>query len=340
MDKNMTAIFNEKKFLSNYNKAISQIDKIEEFANSLDINKIDKIFFVGSGGAFTKFVSMRPLIIELIPISNVITSPEELISLYIDEITEKSLIVFGTKTGETVELIDALNIIDKTKSNIKMIGFIGDENTSIDNQKIIFKRISSVDTDVHIILFGWLLISLNKKINQENKNQIKDELISIGQNISDILYNQKEILKNQVSEKKIGTREMWVGSGRLWGEICCYTNYVLEEIQWIFSQPIHSSEFFHGPFELVDKNFVPNLVLNTDNNREQDLRVKKFIDSFEIKYILIDMKDFYLPYKYSETKKIVEPYILNHVFDILLNIYTESTGKSTKTRRYYRKIDY
>lgn len=333
-------IFNEGKFQKNFSCAIEQLDCIESLADDLNLKEIKKVIFIGSGGAYTKFVNMRPLIFKSLYVPFIITSPEELVSLYLNEISSQTLVVFGTKTGETLELIKTLNLIKKTKENIPMIGFIGDDNTSIDKMGLDFYRISSVDTDVHLVLLGWLLTLLDTKINSKTKLIIKKELESMGLLISKVLSRQKYALKESILNTNIESKQMWIGSGRLWGEICCYTNYILEEIQWIFSQPIHSSEFFHGPFELIDDEFVPNLVLNTDENRVQDLRVKNFIDKFDKEYVLIDMQDYILPYKMEETKEIIEPYILNHIFDIMLDIYTSVTGKSTDTRRYYRKTDY
>lgn len=337
----MVNIFNKEKFESNFNLAVQQFDHIEDIVNNLDKKNIENVFFIGSGGAYSKFINMDSVIFGSFNLPFVITSPEELISLYLDKITPKSLIIFGTKTGTTSELIVTLNIIkEKFEKSPSFIGFIGDDNTKIDSLNINFSRISSVDTDVHLILLGWFLILLNNNINLETKKLIKEELESVGYLISEVLNKQKLYLNEAISKSDIASKQMWVGSGNLWGEIRCYSNYVLEEIQWIFSQPVHSSEYFHGPFELTDENFVPNIVLNTDKNRKQDLRVKKFVDRFDKDYILIDMEDYRLPYKSSEVKDIVEPYILNQVFDIMLNVYTNLTGKSIKTRRYYRKIDY
>lgn len=308
-------------------------------AEKIKVFGAKKVFFVGSGGAYTKFVNMRPLILETLKTPFIITSPEELISLYSDIASFDSLIIFGSKTGETIELIEALNTLNLDNSKVKLIGFIGDHNTTIDKE-FDFERINSVDTDVHLIALGWLLIMLNEKISNEEKSKVKKELMLSSQKISKVLAKQKLDLQQQINNSNIEENQIWVGSGHLWGEVCCYTNYILEEIQWFFAQPIHSSEFFHGPFELVDESFVPNLVLNTDKNREQDLRVKKFIDKFNKDYILIDMMDYAIAYENDRVKKIIEPYMLNQIFDIMLNIYTEITGRSVKTRRYYRKFEY
>lgn len=75
---------------------------------------------------------------------------------------------------------------------------------------------------------------------------------------------------------------MWISSGDLFGEVRCFCNYMLEEIQWRKAQYVHSCEFFHGPLEVVDQDISFNIVINRDSNREIDLRVANFIKSMEI----------------------------------------------------------
>lgn len=59
------------------------------------------------------------------------------------------------------------------------------------------------------------------------------------------------------------------------------TTCILMECQWIHSNPIHSGEFFHGPFEVVDKE-VPFLVLvGVGREREMDERAVDFLKNME-----------------------------------------------------------
>lgn len=45
-----------------------------------------------------------------------------------------------------------------------------------------------------------------------------------------------------------------MASGPVYGAAYSFSICVLMEMLWINSQAIHANEFFHGPFEVVDKN--------------------------------------------------------------------------------------
>ncbi len=328
------------KFLCDYNKAVSQIEDIEEIVNELNKKDINRIFFVGSGGAYTKFVDLRPMLFKNLNLPFIIVSPEELINLYLNKIDEKTLIIAGTKSGETKELIDALKTVRNISEKIIIMSFIGDNNTSLDNTNILNYRISSVDTDVHLILFGWFIL-LYSKTNLDELKIIKNQLNELGENIIDAILENQNYCKENIEKVDTSKMQMWVGSGNLWGEICCFCNYILEEIQWINAQAIHSCEFFHGPFELVSNCFNVNVVLSSDEKlRNQDMRVLNFVKQHTTNYFVIDMKNFKLNNLNEQITDFVEPYILNHYFDMMLSIYTNKTGKSSKTRRYYRLTEY
>ncbi|MTD38697.1 SIS domain-containing protein [Erwinia sp. CPCC 100877] len=328
--------FNKSSFIENYEKVAGQFDHVAATAKTLQEKAYKKIFLLGSGGAYTKYVDLRPLLFKKLNVPFLITSPEELVSQYLDEINEETLIVVGTKTGTTKELLAALTTVRERCAKVTVLGFVGDDDTEIDHLHLLDYRISSVDTDVHLVLFGWFILNYAGT----STPTVKAELLDLGGKIGQTLAGLEEQAKEAVYAMDLERMQMWVASGHAWGEVCCYCNYILEEIQWIQAQGIHSSEFFHGPFELVVDNFQVNVVLNTDGNRQQDLRVAEFVKKHTSAYTIIDMQDFDLESLSSEVKEFIEPYVLNHYFDLLLRIYMKRTGKSAQTRRYYRKMEY
>lgn len=68
-----------------------------------------------------------------------------------------------------------------------------------------------------------------------------------------------------------------VASGAAYGAAYSFSICVLMEMQWYDSQAIHANEFFHGPFEVVDKqaNFV--VMLGLDETRPLAERARDFL---------------------------------------------------------------
>jgi fructoselysine-6-phosphate deglycase len=332
--------FNQEEFLSNYEQVTVQFTEVAQIAKRLKEKSVRQIFFVGCGGAYTKFVNLRPTLFKKLTVPFLIVSPEELSALYLDEMDEQTLIIAGTKTGETAELILALENVKQQCPQTTILGFVGDQQTTLDQKALLDERISSVDTDVHLILLGWFILHYTNELSEAEQNAWASQLQQAGKKIAAGITAVEAPALEMVNKINIDKMQMWVTSGRLWGEICCFSNYILEEIQWIQAQSIHASEFFHGPFELVSDEFQVNVVINSGATRAQDLRVADFVKKHTQNYFLLDMNDFGLSDLPAELLEFIEPYALNHYFDTLLHMYTERTGKSSKTRRYYRVTEY
>lgn len=71
-----------------------------------------------------------------------------------------------------------------------------------------------------------------------------------------------------------------MASGASWGAAYSFAICVLMEMQWINSQAIHANEFFHGPFEVLDKKRCYILLKGLDSTRAQEERAETFLHRF------------------------------------------------------------
>jgi len=332
--------FDKNEFLTNYNSAVKELDHVDEVLAKLRKKDIKNIFFTGCGGSYTKFVNLRPLMFKKLSIPFVVTTPEELCDLYHDDITNDSLILAGTKTGETTELVEAIEKIRKDFPKSTIISFIGDENSTLEKEGLIDERIKSFDTDANLIELGWFLIHFAQETDNKTNESQKQQLKEMAQNVAEGIEALVPAALDHVNNTDIDQMQMWVGSGNIWGEVCCFANYLMEEIQHIKAQAINSGEFFHGPFEIIDNNQSVSVVVNSNSNRQEDMRVVNFVKQFAKNPLIIDMKAFKLNEFDSDLQVFIEAYALNHYFDTLFNMYSIKTGRSAQTRRYYRLLDY
>lgn len=63
---------------------------------------------------------------------------------------------------------------------------------------------------------------------------------------------------------------------------------LMMEMQWINSGTFHSGEFFHGPFEIVDKDVPFILLMNDGKTRNIDARALTFLERFDTKTEVVD----------------------------------------------------
>jgi fructoselysine-6-phosphate deglycase len=84
----------------------------------------------------------------------------------------------------------------------------------------------------------------------------------------------------------------FVGAGVQWGATYSYAMCYWEEQHWIRTKSITAEEFFHGMFEIVDKNTAVTVFLGEDEQRPLAERVAAFLPQICGNYTLIDAKDY------------------------------------------------
>ncbi|WP_057491417.1 SIS domain-containing protein [Streptococcus orisasini] len=116
---------------------------------------------------------------------------------------------------------------------------------------------------------------------------------------------------------------------------------LMMEMQWINSGNFHSGEFFHGPFEIVEKDVPFILFMNEGSTRPLDARALTFLQRFDAKVTTLDALDFGLS---SAVKKTVVDYFNPFVITAVFRVYAEQLAIARQhpltKRRYMWKLEY
>ena len=132
-----------------------------------------------------------------------------------------------------------------------------------------------------------------------------------------------------------------LGSGAAQMSAYSFSMFLLMEMQWIPASSFNSGEFFHGPFELVEKD-VPYLLLMSDGpTRPMDSRVLTFLQRFDAKVTVVDAKDYGLS---SVISKSVVEFFNPMLITGILRVYAEQLSivrnHPLTMRRYMWKLEY
>ena len=120
-----------------------------------------------------------------------------------------------------------------------------------------------------------------------------------------------------------------------------FSSFLMMEMQWVPASSFHSGEFFHGPFELVDKDVPYLLLMNDGPTRPMDIRALTFLQRFDAKVTVVDAKDFGLG---SAVDKSVVEYFNPLMIGGVLRLYAEQLAlvrnHPLTKRRYMWKLEY
>lgn len=147
--------------------------------------------------------------------------------------------------------------------------------------------------------------------------------------------------KNFAAECKDDPVVYVMGSGSSLGAAYIFSICNLMEMQWVHSPTIHTGEFFHGPFEVLDKNLPVFLLIAEGRTRPMDLRAQEFLRQYGERIYVLDAKELGI----NRISDRVSEYF-NHILfaPILNNTYLRELAVAKKhnylNRRYMWKVKY
>lgn len=116
----------------------------------------------------------------------------------------------------------------------------------------------------------------------------------------------------------------------------CY----LVEMQWMKSTYFSAADFFHGPFEMAQNDQPYILLAGEDGTRGQIDRVKKFLDTHNDNYAVVDTSSLALPGIAPEFRGAVSHIPMASLVMRVAEHFEPVTGHDLDTRKYMGKVEY
>jgi fructoselysine-6-phosphate deglycase len=300
------------------------------------------VFFAGSGGvaflalpaarllqtssAFPTFTEMGA---ELIVQGNVNLGPG-------------SIVIAPSVSGTTKEAIATLEYAQSKGATV--ITLTGTAGTPLaERADINLQNDCADDTSSENYLLQTLLIALSI---MDARGEIADFDRIVGElaTLPELLVGAKEQFEPRAAELAQELREeqnhIITSAGGSWYEAAYYGMCILEEMQWIWTRPVHASDFFHGTLELVEKDTSVILLKGEGDTRELTDRVEAFVPTVSEKLRVIDSKDFALPGISDDVRALVSPVVFAAVLERLSAHLEVVRDHPLTTRRYYRRVSY
>lgn len=116
---------------------------------------------------------------------------------------------------------------------------------------------------------------------------------------------------------------------------------LMMEMQWVNSGSFHSGEYFHGPFEITDKDVPFVLFMNDGKTRKADARALTFLNRFDAKVAVVDAKDYGLSSEIAgSVVAYFNPMLHTAVFRTYAEALSEERNHPLTVRRYMWKLEY
>ena len=325
-------------------KAVASRNDCEVMAETLHKRGYSNIVLMGVGGTTAKFMSLQKMIDDYSDVETLIVPAGEILaSGGSRRLTKNSLVITGSKSGDTKEVVEAVKKLKE--AGIETCSITGNADTPLAQVSTYNVYCDAKNlVNMYLPFYYFLFKLLELRGDFPDYQEFADE---IDTNLHRFLVKTAEEFdpraKEWVHRYHKEPYQVWVGSGEVWGDVYMFTMCVLEEMQWIPTKCVTSPEFFHGTLELYDEDTLFVLVKGTGKYRMLDERVEKFLKKVEGKHIVLDLADFSL--KESGIKEkyspLVDALIMETVTTNRLAAWMEYyTGHNANFRRYYRQFEY
>ncbi len=121
-----------------------------------------------------------------------------------------------------------------------------------------------------------------------------------------------------------------------------YSTYIclMMEMQWINSGSFHADEFFHGPFESVDKDVPFILLMNDGKTCSVEARALIFLRRFDALTTVVDAKDYNLAAAVGDVAIYFNLLLHTAVFRVFAEELSFIRQHPLSKRRYMWEIEY
>lgn len=334
--------FDEVRFLRIQQGAISLASRIDGVVASKLKDGAKNLFFLGTGGVAYLMEPACTLLQRRSSFPVFLDYPAELVLTGSVNLTSDSIVVMPSLSGTTLESVAMLEKLKEIGATV--LTFVGNEDTPLgrDGDET-FVNFAEDDTSCESFYLQALLVALSiMKFRGEISNF--DQMVAELETMPELLLEVKRSFEPRAEDfaKRIAGSDyhIFTGGGNVWTAAKYYATCILEEMQWIKTRPVHASDFFHGPLELVEKDVSLMLFKGEDEYRKLSERVEKFALTYTENLTVLDTKDFLLPGITDEVRGLVSPIVMATVLERVSAHLEVMRDHPLTTRRYYRRVSY
>ena len=331
--------YEKKDFLERGRRMVDMRAQMEQVADAVCARGFDNIIMIGAGGTMWMPDTFRYMFLKLTDIPCLAFWTQEIMTADIRQLTDRSLVIAMSTTARE-EMTNAVQYC--LTRGAQVISLVGVEKSRMGDISTHAVYLAEKTGGLSYIPYYYLAFRImHNRGFFPDYQRFADQLALLPEGLYQASLDFEPLatkLAETVAEEPFS---MWLASGIAFGETCRFSTCTLEEVHRLRTQPVNSSEFFHGPFEVVDEELCAVLVKNEDGNRVLDERTERFLQKYGKKYFVLDPKETALAGISPEFRPYLVSSVIRTVFlGTVMNVVSEHTGRSMKTRRYYDVVEY
>ena len=318
------------------------IEKI--VAEKEEVGGIKEVYYVGCGGSYSAFYPAKIFMEkEARGIKSSLYSSNEFVYNTPKAFGKNTVVIVVSHKGNTPETIEAARISQEAGVTVIGLTWILDSEL-VQHCDYVLSYTFGDDKDIagEKTIVGLLTAVeiLNQTEGYEHYDAFMDgvgKIDRIVKNACQLVEKRAEAFAESHKDDKV---VYTMGSGAAWGAAYLESICIFMEMQWINSACIHTGEFFHGPFEITDKEIPFMIQISEGSTRPLDERALKFLQTYGSRIEVLDAKEYGLSTIDASVVDYFNHSLFNNVYPVYNKALAECRQHPLSTRRYMWKVAY
>ena len=265
--------FDEEKQIASVQGALALRGRIEAIVDDICRAGFKNICWLGIGGTYASCLQAEVHMKERSTLEFFVENAAEYLTTGNRRVGEGTVVVISSVTGSTIEMVDA---VKKAQADgARVLGFIDVETTEL-AKRMDWEIAYPANEQLKFFMVADRLMFRHGEFPEyeEYYAQLDAHLavdlaeVEKAADAFGLAFAQKH------HDDKL---HYFVGAGNQYGSTYSYAMCYWEEQHWIRTKSIHSSEFFHGMLEIVDRDTPVTVFVGEDSQRPLSERVVRFL---------------------------------------------------------------
>ena len=305
---------------------------------------IKQVYMVSCGGSFASYYPAKYFLqSEAKELKVEHYSSNEFVHATPKALGENSVVLLTSHGGNTPETVAAAKLSQEFgATTICLTIKEGSPLTQYADYLIMYEwgndsKVENQKASIPLLLAMEILNQVEGYAHYEKAIDGFNKIHGITEKAKKFVENRAEVFAQKYKDETL----MYVmGSGASYGEVYAYSICILLEMQWINSAAIHSGEYFHGPFEITDKETPFIMLMNEGRTRALDQRALDFLNRFGGKVEVLDAKEYQLNTIDDSVIEFFNPLLFVNVLRVYAEHLAEARKHPLSQRRYMWKLEY
>ncbi len=307
-------------------------------------NGIREVFLVACGGSLVDmYASQYFLQSEARELRVLSYTSNEFVYATPKSLGKNSVVIVCSHGGNTPETVEAAKVSrEKGATTITLTHNKDADLIKHANYNILY--VWGNDTSVEDNPMAIILNIVVEILNQTEGYNGYDKFMEGLKIVNDVVKRGQGIVaeraKNYAAKYRDEPITYILGSGASYGHAYGFSICSLMEMQWMNASAIHSGEYFHGPFEVTDKETLYLVLMNEGRTRELDERALRFLNKYGSKVEVVDCKELGINVIDSSVVEFFNPIVFYSVLCVYRSELAKIRNHDLDTRRYMGQVEY